>query len=405
VPTPLERESATHGRWHGPAIAASVCALLVALGFVHWWQAIESFRNTSTYNFSAYDFRSFYAAGRLVTSARAHDLYTHGVVATSGRAGGEPYFNPPFFALFWAPFAALPFDAAYRVWTSINVALLAVNGWLLWRIGAALPRTWRAVLITAFITSAPVSHGIVLGQYSLLLTASWGSAYLFARNGRDRLAGVALTPLLIKPELLLPLAIFLAWRNRGIYATLLPITLALVSISIAIVGPAAAIDYPFYLIRESESQRIDAMFGWTGVIAGVFGSAHHAQITVAAAALGASTLAAAAFTLRRSPDALARSWLIVAIATVLSDLHLYFQDTAILAPMAIAYLAAVPPWRRARTAIAIAAGWCVLWFEPFMSAGVPINVIFGLFLVAALRSIPSERAPAEAAIDARTLAA
>lgn len=411
-PPPQGRPAALRA-WRGALLAAVACGALIALSMVHWWQAIETLLDTSAYNFSAYDFRSFYAAGRLVADGRAHDLYTHGVIAATARAGGEPYFNPPFFALFWVPFSLVPFDVAYRVWTSITLCLLAVNCWLLWRIAAPVGRPWRAVLVAAFVVWAPVSHGLVLGQYSLLLSASWGGAYLLMRGGRDRLAGLALTPLLVKPEMLVPLALYLLWkRQRGVLATLLPATVAGIAVSIAIVGPAAAIDYPFYLIRESRFQRIDAMFGWTGVIARAFGAGHHDAMTLAAAALAAGTLAAAAVALRGQvdarSDAFARCWLIVTIATVLSDLHLFLQDTAILAPAAVAYLAAGRGQHRVVVAAMMAAGWIILWFEPFMSTGVPVNVAFGLFLLIAIACLlrpPRERAVRLAETAGRTEAA
>ena len=404
---PAAHDGRRSGRrpWHGALLAAAGCGLLAALGIVHWWQAVASFLDTSTYNFSAYDFRSFYAAGRLVADGRAHELYAHGIIAATGRTGGEPYFNPPFFALLWAPFSLMPFDAAYRAWTLINLGLLAGNCWLLWRIGASIARPWRAVLVAAFVTSAPVSHGMVLGQYSLLLTASWGSAYLLMRDGRARLAGFALTPLLIKPEMLVPLALFLIWkRQRGALATLLPATVACIGISVAMVGPAAAIDYPFYLIRESEFQRGDAMFGWTGVIAGVFGAGQYNTMRLVAA-LAVATVGTGFLALRGRSGAFASSWLIVAMVTVLADLHLFFQDTAILAPVAVAYLASAPGKHRAIAGALMALGWVILWFEPFMSTGVPVNVMFGLYLAVAIACLLPARRDIDVVTSAQALAA
>ncbi len=370
----------------GALLAAAGAGVLVSLSMVHWWQAVATFLDTSTYNFSAYDFRSFYAAGRLVVDGRAHDLYRHGAIAATARTGGEPYFNPPFFALLWAPFSLVPFDAAYRAWTLISLCLLGLNGWLLWRLAAPIGRPWRALLVAGFATWAPVSHGLVLGQYSLLLSASWGGAYLLMRNGRDRLAGLALVPLLIKPEMLIPLTLYFVWkRQHGVLATFAPATVACVVLSIAIVGPAAAIDYPLYLIRESQFQRTDAMFGWMGVISRMFSSGDHRLATLAATALAAGTLALAALGLRGPVDAraegFARCLLIVTIATVLSDLHLYVQDIAILAAPAVAYLAATSGRHRALAGTIIAAAWVITWFTPFMSRGAPVNIVFGVFLL------------------------
>jgi hypothetical protein len=123
-------------------------------------------------------------------------------------------------------------------------------------------------------------------------------------------------------------------------------------------------------------------------------------MTLAAAALAAGTLAAAAVALRGQvdarSDAFARCWLIVTMATVLSDLHLFLQDTAILAPAAVAYLAASRGQHRVVVAAMMAAGWAILWFEPFMSTGVPVNVAFGLFLLIAIACLL--RPPRESAV-------
>ncbi|MFI5179696.1 MAG: hypothetical protein ACHQO8_14085, partial [Vicinamibacterales bacterium] len=177
-------------------------------------------------------------------------------------------------------------------------------------------------------------------------------------------------------------------RQRGVLVTLLFTTVACVAVSIAIVGATAAIDYPFYLIRESAFQRTDAMFGWTGVISGAFGNGQHNAMMLAAAALAVGTLATGFVAVRgrvdAQSDAFARCWLIVTIATVLADLHLFLQDTAILAPVAVAYLAASRGQRRVVVAAMMAAGWVILWFEPFMSSGVPANIVFGLYLLIAI---------------------
>jgi hypothetical protein len=147
------------------------------------------------------------------------------------------------------------------------------------------------------------------------------------------------------------------------------------------------------------------MFGWTGVIAGGFGAGQHDAMTLAAAALAVGTLGAVFVALRGRPEMSASSWLIVAMATVLADPHLFFQDTVILAPIAVAYLAATPSTHRAVVAAAAAGGWAILWFEPFMSRGLPVNIVFGLYLVVAMACVLAARRVDDAAVRAQALAA
>jgi hypothetical protein len=113
---------------------------------------------------------------------------------------------------------------------------------LLWHIAAVCgacgcPRV-------AFVTMYPLCYGLQIGQFSLILVTSWAAAYVLLRRGHERWAGVALAPLLIKPELLLPVAAYLAWKRRWrVFSTLLPLTAASVAVSVAVVGVPAALSY------------------------------------------------------------------------------------------------------------------------------------------------------------------
>lgn len=346
------------------------------------------------------DFPAFYTAAHFVANGGGSLIYDTAAVAqgelalAGGPVGGTgvlAYFNPPFFALLMAPLSGLSLDRAYQVWTLINLALLGANAWMLWRISAPLARSSRWLLLAAFLTLFPVSYGLHQGQFSLILATSWMSAFLLLRSGRDRWAGVALAPLLIKPELLLLVAAYLLWKRRWrVFSTLVPLAGAAVAVSLGVVGLAAAIDYPAYLLRSTTPAGVGGtsrlMFSWTGIVAMFWDHPGTLGATAAFAALALATLAGVMHALRGAfaprSERFALQWLLLTLATILVDPHLYLQDTILIALPAAALLCSSPAGQRYRIALAIAGGWAALAFGTFPNEHLGIDV-FGLYAVAA----------------------
>src|SRR5947207_874180 len=110
------------------------------------------------------DFVLFYAAGKIVAAHQTDHLYDpdlqeqieHGL--TGERSGRHGLINPPFFALPFVPLAALPYLAAFALWSALGIALLMGTLRLVGRLDAA---PW----VLAFV---PVWAAISYGQNSLL---------------------------------------------------------------------------------------------------------------------------------------------------------------------------------------------------------------------------------------------
>ena len=346
------------------------------------------------------DFPAFYTAAHLVTHGGGDLIYDTAAMAAAeaelarqpvGGTGVLAYFNPPFFALAIAPLSRLSMDRAFQVWTLLSLLLLAANAWMLWRIGATLTRSSRWLLVSAFLTLFPVSYGLQQGQFSLILATSWSSALLLLRNGYERGTGVALAPLLIKPELLLPVAAYMLWKRRWrVFSTLLPLTLAAVVMSIAVVGLPAALGYPAYLLDSTTwdgagvTSRL--MFSWNGVIAMVWDHPGFLLDSAAFVSLAVPTLGAAAYAARGTFAPLAGrfagQWLLLTIATMLVDPHFYLQDTILIALPAAALLCGAPAEHRPRIAVAIAAGWAMLALGTFPNEHLHVD-LFAIYLIAA----------------------
>jgi len=139
----------------------------------------------------------------------------------------DRYLNPPPFALLLQPLTHLPPSTAYWIW----VASMFVSAGL----GAYLclvqwPRGPR-LLGTAIVACCPAAlWDYRLGQNAMLLLPSLGLAFWARSRQRPVLAGLALSGGLVKPQLLLPIALLviltsprqeriaIPLRNRVVYA-------------------------------------------------------------------------------------------------------------------------------------------------------------------------------------------
>lgn len=178
-----------------------------------------------------HDFLPFYVAGSLVREGRAHEIYDLAVVRERERqvaresgvplgAGFGPFWNPPFYALPFAPLSTLPYRTALLTWLAVNLTALAGAMVLLCRIVAPNrePGGWRnwGLVPLLLLASTPFLLALTHGQNTfcslLLLTA----AAIAWRNKRGVFTGLLLGLLSYKPQLAalvgLVALIDLGWR-------------------------------------------------------------------------------------------------------------------------------------------------------------------------------------------------
>jgi hypothetical protein len=347
------------------------------------------------------DFPAPYTAAHLVAIGSGHQLYDLPTIARDeaqfvghpvGDSGALAYFNPPFFALLLAPLSLLSIDRAFQVWTGLNIALVVVDVWMLWRASSPLSRVTRIVLTVGFLTLYPLIYGLLIGQFSMILVTSWMGAFLLLRGGHERWAGVALAALLIKPELLVPVALFLALkRRRRVFMTLAPITLAAIAISIAVVGPVSALAYPGYVLGSTgwstNGVAPNVMFSWNGIIAMFWDQPSTVPLATAGiVVMSVVTLLAVGHAWRGAfdprADRFALQWCVLTVGTVLVDPHLYLQDTTLLALPAISLLATTADRNRSTVALALFGGWALLGLGIYPNERLDLN-LFGVYMTAA----------------------
>ena len=152
------------------------------------------------------DFLAFWGGGRAVLEGVPHAAYDlawqERVQTSAGFDGWYAFVNPPPFLFLAAPFAALPYPAAWIAWVVLTYAAWA------WVSVRAFPRLWPLALVFpgALIAAGHGQNGFVTG--ALLV----GGVALLDR--RPLVAGALLGALIVKPHLALLVPFWLAAGGR-----------------------------------------------------------------------------------------------------------------------------------------------------------------------------------------------
>ena len=177
--------------------------------------------------------------GRTIGWTHIYDpaVYLPLLKATSHR--WMPYLNTPVTAWTAVPFTFLPWPVAIAIWNTLILGSLVMT----WRLIAVGSRLARVTLLVAALGLYPIELGLRLGQNTFLVLAGVAIAWWLIRQDRQFLAGLALTALVLKPQvaLLLPVALFVAGYRRTVLGFLVG-TVPLAVLSVLQQG-AAGIDY------------------------------------------------------------------------------------------------------------------------------------------------------------------
>jgi len=208
------------------------------------------------------DFMVFYSAGTLVNQHEARQVYDLPRIqateqATAAKEGIDfgnaqgPWWNPPFYAWVFVPFAHLPFPKALTAWVTLNVLCAIAAVVILCRMLAGAresneltsqrTRTWRDDFTTfglvpaLLFLSMPFIYSLTHGQNACMSLLLMTITIALWRSRRAVWAGAMAGLLLYKPQLSLflsgVLVLDLGWRAlMGLGMTsamLLAVTLAL----------------------------------------------------------------------------------------------------------------------------------------------------------------------------------
>lgn len=179
-----------------------------------------------------YDFSAFYQAGLLADDGRAAAAYDDTMMIASEKAAFPgatvrlPWNYPPTFQLLLMPLAALPYVAAWLIWSCTLYGVYA----LMARQLVAAGQRWLMLLAPG------AAVNLFFGQNGLLSIVLMGGGVLIL-NRRPLMGGVLLGMMAYKPQLaiLLPLVLISGHAWRALAAAAIS-QAALASLSAAVLG-------------------------------------------------------------------------------------------------------------------------------------------------------------------------
>lgn len=167
------------------------------------------------------DFLSFYGAGYLVRTGQASSLYDPAALNWVQRALYPGDFDeaigyplPVFVAWGFTPLSTLPFTTSFFVFMAAMSVLLAAIVVTFRQYLANVPPVPRNLFLFCAAFGMPSIASIVFGQVDLIALAGLVLAYLSLREGRPRMAGLALCLVLVKPHMLAGAGLLLLVRRE-----------------------------------------------------------------------------------------------------------------------------------------------------------------------------------------------
>ena len=234
------------------------------------------------------DFRLMYGAA----VATLHGGYAHlydlaaQKAAVEGLGSGfywSPFLNPPPLVWLATPFTLLPFQVALVAWSLLVAGAL----FLAWFLAAPGGRLTRAAFGAMWLGLFPVAFGLMVGQPVALVAAAVALCWWLAERDRPALAGVALSVIVVKPQIALfvPLCLVIAGHAR-VFGAWLVVTGFMALLSLALLGHDGLLRYRDALSLASGWQ-ITRGYAVSGLI-GAGPQLYVAQLVVVAATVAAA---------------------------------------------------------------------------------------------------------------------
>ena len=203
------------------------------------------------------DFPEYYAAARMLVSGAGDQIYKlddlfgmqHHFFPDMG-ARGIGFYIPPFSAILLLPLACFPAFASYGFYMLFSCLALIAGAIVLGK-HFRLEKTGIIWLITAIFVTAPAFESLKIAQLAPYLFAALSFFLFWSGRKKDIAAGASLALLLLKPQELLPLVVYLAFARRfKILFVLFAFFIVLVLISLCLFGVTGYCQY-FALLKDS----------------------------------------------------------------------------------------------------------------------------------------------------------
>jgi Glycosyltransferase family 87 len=405
-----------HGKRYLPDLLLGTLPILVGIQLLGW---ITFFPGALLHGHA--DFRQLYAAGYMVRTGHAAELYDIRAQQQfqDKLVGGDeralPFIRPAYQALLFVPFSLLPYRSAYLAFLAVNLVLLAIAFWILRSHMSNLMRVWRFLPVFLFLAFYPVALALMQGQDSILLLLLLAAALVALERDRELRAGVLLGLGLFKMQIVIPIALlFFLWRRWRFIAGFALSTCLLSLISLGTVGFAQTAAYARSLLSVGTNMaavhqfplRVSIMANLRGLFFGLLGARVPAfwiqVLTIVASVSVLLWVGLAVPGKHKSPGA----FVIATTASLIVSYYLFIHDLSVLLiPIVITLdrLILADPERPATTLDRVAA-WmsAALLVAPLCIFLMPehfylVALLLCAFMVILIRSFPREPQPLNSA--------
>ncbi len=295
------------------------------------------------------DFTSSYVAGLLLRhpgGAAVYDAATQTALRDQLIApvhnGAVPFVDAPPAAVLVAPVTWLSLTAAYRLWTALSLAILALAVLVAVRSAPwpeATPRISRVAAGMTALASMGTWTLLLQGQWTSLTALGLALAYRDWRHGHEARGAVILVLAagVAKPHLALGLAAFLiGWGQRRVIGGALAGVAALAIASAAAVGTAGVAAFAGLATAQGGAWDLRRMLSFIAIPGSIAGNGTASEVIGLAGTAAACVVAWRLGVLaRRRPERFDRALIAAAVLSLVGAPHAYAQDLVMLAPVLI----------------------------------------------------------------------
>jgi hypothetical protein len=320
----------------------------------------------------------------------------HAALIAPDREGNLPFVNAPLAAAVALPVSLLSLQAAYRVWSLLQLALLVAAVVVAIR-AAPGRRTLPPLTLIAIGLGALACLGtwatLLLGQWDGLSALGLAIAYACLRGRRPATAGavLAVTALIAKPHLALGLAAFvIGMRDRRLLLGAAGGVVASLLLSLLVASPAGIAGFVGAAIHSTTRWQLANMVSLVGISGSIAGNGTASHVLAAAGSLIAVVTAGAlGAAVRGRPGRLEAALAGAAVLSLLASPHAYWDDLALLVPAAAWSLTALAVRRDGGNSLrtAVIAIWVAISVAAYLdiatNAAVPAGLLTPWTLIAA----------------------
>ncbi len=349
------------------------------------------------------DFRAFYAAGHILRTGQAANLYDYDLQHTvqntriGGRTAALPFVYPVYAAAPFAPLSYLRYKTAFYTLLALNLVLLALAVWVMLPWLTPLRTLWPPLPWLLFACFYPVGIALVQGQVSLFLLLVFCLCFTSLQRGRDALAGALLALALMKFHVVLPLVLlFCLWRRWKFLTGFLAGAAGVFAACLALAGVQGMKNYIHAMTLAARTGAVGATRDAYQVFSAKMPNLHGLTFALAHESrwgtllLAVLSIAVLAWTARAGP-----SFPRAVVAALLVSYHLHLHDLSLLLlPLSLilsAALESIPESKPRWPILATALLWMLSPLLTWMS-GLGLNWAMALLMLPLL--VPWNRDPA-----------